>query len=122
MQEDQWNKRQQLQQIEKNYQCKKKQLYNQESCDQPLGLCVQPLGSHDQPLTRQEVEEVTRQLLGNMISTTTGAVHRSIQEQELTVDMVTEKYQVIKGTTTGDEQPSSSSAPSRKSTRASKQE
>ena len=115
---DRWNKQQQIQQIEQSYQEKRKQLQDQESCNLP-GSHDQPLGPHDQPLTRQEVEKVARQLLGNMMGVTTGTIHRSIKEQELTVDMVAEKYQVLKGTT-GDDP--NSGAPSRRSTRASKQD
>jgi len=87
-----------------------------------MGSLDQPLGSHDQLLTRQEVEEVTRQLLGNMMSITTGTIHRNIKEQELTVDMVAEKYQVLKGTTGDDPNSNTPSRTSRRSTRASKQD
>ena len=61
---------------------------------------------------------MTRHLLGNIVNVTTGTIHRNIKEQELTVDMVAEKFQVLKGTSDNP----NSGAPSRRSTRASKQD
>lgn len=106
MLEDDWSKLSLISSLEKNYAEKRKQLAKDDhiASHDPL------LGSHDQPLTREEVEQVTKKLLGDIIDTTKRKIGHNIKGQQLTVDLVSEKIKVL----TNKQQPNSL-PPSRKS-------
>lgn len=104
MQEDDWNKLMQLSNLEKSYADKRKELTKADVSHEPIQ------GSYDQLLTREEMEQVTKQLLGNIIVTTKRKIEQSIKGQELTVDFASEKIKVL----TNRQQPNSL-PPSRKS-------
>ena len=105
MQEDEWNKLSQITSLEESFAEKRKELAeaNEVSCE-PI------LESHGQVLTREEVEKVTKQLLGNIIDITKRNIEQNIKGQELTVDLTSEKIKVL----TNKQQPNSL-PPSRKS-------
>lgn len=107
MQEDEWNKYSQISSLEKSYVEKRKELMKDDEIvsHEPI------LGSHDQVLTREEVEQVTKQLLGNMISITKRKIDQNVKGQELTVDLASEKFKVL----ISKQQQPNSLPPSRKS-------
>jgi len=109
MQEDDWNKLSLINSLERSYAEKRKQLAinDQIVSHDPL------LGSHDQPLTREEVEQVTRKLLGDIIDRAKRKIEQNIKGQELTVDLVSEKIKALTN-----KQQSNSLPPSRKSVNA----
>ena len=92
--------------MEKSYAEKRKEL---EEANETVS-CDPILESYDQMLTREEVDQVTKQLLGNIIDTTKKNIEQSIKGQELTVDLASEKMKVL----TNKQQPNSL-PPSRKS-------
>ena len=92
--------------MEKSYAEKRKELAE----GNEIVSCDPILESHDQVLTREEVEQVTKQLLGNIIDTTKRNIEQNIKGQELTVDLASEKIKVL----TNRQQPNSL-PPSRKS-------
>lgn len=110
MQEDDWNRFIQINSLEKTYAEKREQLAKAN----PIVSHEPILGSHDQLLTREEVEKVTKQLLGNVIDMTKRRIEQNIKGQELTVDLVSEKIKVLTN-----KQQSNSLPPSRKSVNAS---
>ena len=91
MQEDEWNKLSQIDSLEKNYAEKRRELVEQNDIVSHDAI----LESYDQVLTREEVEQVTKQLLGNIIDTTRSKIERNIKEQQLTVELASEKIQVL---------------------------
>lgn len=106
MQEDDWNRLSQINGLEKSYAEKRKELEEANrtvSCDPILESC-------DQVLTRKEVDQVTKQLLGNIIDMTKRNIEQNIKGQELTIDLASEKIKVL----TNRQQPNSL-PPSRKS-------
>lgn len=107
MQEDEWHKVMQLSSLEKVYAEKRSKLTTADISDEQ-----QPIeGSHDQLLTREEVGQVTRQLLGNIIERTKRKIEQNIKGQELTVNFASEKIKIL----TNKQQPDDSLPPSQKS-------
>lgn len=106
MQEDEWHKAMQLSSLEKVYAEKRSELTTADVSDEQ-----QPVeGSHDQLLTREEVGQVTRQLLGNIIERTKRKIEQNIKGQELTVNFASEKIKILTN-----KQPDDSLPPSQKS-------
>ena len=91
MQEDEWNRLSQINSLEKSYAEKRRELAERNEIVSHDAI----LGSHDQVLTREEVEQVTKQLLGNIIDTTKRKIERNMTEQQLTVELASEKIQVL---------------------------
>lgn len=108
MQEEDWNRLSQISSLEESYAEKRKELTT--AAIQNMSHESMP-GSHDQKLKRDEVDQVTKQLLGNMIDMAKKKIELNMKGQQLTVDLVTDKIKILTNRQQGNSLP-----PSQKST------